>query len=178
MAPSRLVCEAARSAPADAPCLGSGSAARTLVRACFGRVSVVGGTARARCLRQLAAVYKAEMLPAINAEADRALGPMLPASARERWPFCVVRDSCHAVLPDQPGLRQIGSGLSTGGSRRHPRPLRFVVGGSSVDAAGAAACCVGTPLSDRQKVVQNAPLLTPKAALSSCPRATVCLQVG
>ena len=88
----RPVCGVARSAPADAACLGSGSATRTLVHACIGRLSVVAGTARARCLRQLAAVYRAEMLPAINAEADRALGPMLPSSARERWPFCVLRD--------------------------------------------------------------------------------------
>ena len=50
------VCEAARVAPADAACLGSGSAARTLVHPCIGRLSVAGGTARARWLQQLAAV--------------------------------------------------------------------------------------------------------------------------
>ena len=27
---------------------------------------------------------------------------MLPATARERWPFFVLRDSCHAAQPDQP----------------------------------------------------------------------------
>ena len=47
----RPVCGVARSAPADAACLGSGSATRTLVHACIGRLSVVAGTARARWLR-------------------------------------------------------------------------------------------------------------------------------
>ena len=96
---------------------------------------MAAGTARARWLRQLAAACWAEVLPVTTAEADRALGPMLPSSARERWPFFMLRDSCHATLPDQPGLPQIGSGLSTGGARRHPRPLRVVGGSSSVDAA-------------------------------------------
>ena len=79
----RPVCEAARSAAADAPCLGDGSATKTLVHPGIGRVSVVAGTARARWLRQLATVCWAEVLPATTAEADRALGPMLPPSARE-----------------------------------------------------------------------------------------------
>ena len=32
-------------------------------------------------------------------EADRALRPMLPTSAWDPWPFCVVRESCHAAVP-------------------------------------------------------------------------------
>ena len=44
----RPVCEVARSAPADAACLGSGSATKTLVHARIGRLSVVAGTTHAR----------------------------------------------------------------------------------------------------------------------------------
>eukprot|EP01043_Picozoa_sp_COSAG02_P029628 COSAG02_NODE_1853_length_10660_cov_23.960231_6_plen_217_part_00 len=95
----RTLCEAARSAAADFPCLGSGSTAKTLVRPCFRRLSVAGGTARARWLWQLAAVCWAAMLPGMGVEAGRALGPMLPTSARERWPFFPARGSCHAALP-------------------------------------------------------------------------------
>ena len=29
---------------------------------------------------------------------------MLPASAREHWPFFELRGSCHAALSDQPGF--------------------------------------------------------------------------
>ena len=96
--------EAARSAAADSPCLGSGSASKTLVHACIGRVSVAAGTARARWLRQVVTACWAEVLPAPTSKANMALGPMLPASARERWPFFVLRESCRAALPDQPGL--------------------------------------------------------------------------
>ena len=88
---------------------------------CIGRLSAVVGTGRARCLWKVVAVCWANALPTIASEADRVLGPMLPASAWERWPFCVVRESCHAAVPDQPGLPSIGSGRRTGGSRRHPR---------------------------------------------------------
>ena len=94
----RPVCEVARSAAADSPCLGSGRATKTLAHARIRRLSVVAGTARARWMWQLAAVCWAEMLPTATAEADRGLGPMLPSSARELWPFCVLR------LPDQPGF--------------------------------------------------------------------------
>eukprot|EP01043_Picozoa_sp_COSAG02_P003343 COSAG02_NODE_81_length_39811_cov_51.728898_25_plen_123_part_00 len=118
----RPVCEAVRSAAADSPCLGSGSAAKTLSYACIPRFSVAAGTARARWLRNLAGIFGADTLPFIAAEACRTLGPMLPASAREPWPFCVVRDSCHAALPDQLGLPSTGSGRRIGGSR----PLRLV----------------------------------------------------
>ena len=100
------LCEAARTAAADSLCLGSGSTAKTLVRPCIRRLSVVAGTARARCLRQLAAVRWAEVIPITTTKAGRALGPMLPASARERWPYCVLRDSCHAALPDQQVCRK------------------------------------------------------------------------
>ena len=102
--PLGAVCVAARSAAAYAACLGSGSAAKTLVHACIGRLSEPAGTGRARWLRRLAGSCCAEMLPDIVDEGDRALGPMLPSSAREFWPFFVVRDSCHAALPDEPGL--------------------------------------------------------------------------
>ena len=100
----RPVCEAARSAAADSPCLGSGSATKTLVRLCIGRLSVVAGTARARWLRQLAGACWAEVLPTTIAEADRVLGPMLPSSAQELWPFFVLRNPCPAAPPDEPGL--------------------------------------------------------------------------
>ena len=43
----------------------------------------------AACWQQLC-----EMLPITAAEAGKALGPMLPASAREHWPSCVL----HAML--------------------------------------------------------------------------------
>ena len=139
----RPVCEAARSDAADSPCLGGGSATKILARACIGRLSAGAGTARARWMWQLAAVCWAEVLPFTTAEVGRALGPMLPASAWERWPFSVVRDSCHAALPDQPGLPPIGSGRRTGGSRRHPYPFRTAADGHCVDAAGAGPCHVG-----------------------------------
>ena len=100
----RPVCGVARSAPADAACLGSGSATRTLVHPCIGRLSVVAETASARWCSPFAAVCWAEAFPVTAVEACRALGLMLPASARERWPFCVLRDSSHAALPDQPVL--------------------------------------------------------------------------
>ena len=157
MAPFRPVCEAARSAAADSPCLGSGSATKTLVHPCVGRLFVVAGTACARWLRQLAAVCWAEMLPATITEADRALGPMLPSSARERWPFCVVHDSCHAPLLDQPGLPPIGSGRQTGGSRHHPYPLRRAGDGHCTDAAGPGPCCMGASWSNRKSLAQNEP---------------------
>ena len=122
--------EVARSAAADSACLGSGSTSRHRFTACIGRLSVVADTGCARRLWQLATVCWAEVLPVTAAEAGRALGPMLPASAREPCPFCVVRDSCHAAVPDQPGLPSIGSGRRTGRSRccarlrtQRPRPL-------------------------------------------------------
>ncbi len=102
--PFRALCEAATSVTADAACLGYGSATRTVFCPCVVRLSVVTGTARARLFSPFDAVCWAEALPIAAAEVGRALGPMLPASARERWSFCVVRDSCHAALLDQPGL--------------------------------------------------------------------------
>ena len=91
MAPFRALCEAATSAAADVACLGCGSAARIVVRLCIGRLSVVAGTARAHWCSPFAAVCWAEVLPVTAAEAGRALGPMLPASARELWPLRVLR---------------------------------------------------------------------------------------
>ena len=128
------VCEAARLAPADAACLGSGSAARTLVHPCIGRLSVAGGTARARWLRQLAAVCWAEVLPATTTEADRALGPIdapvisAGALAILRGTACVIRGS-RSPAGSVSGLQPIGSGRRTGGSRRHPYPLRLAASG-------------------------------------------------
>ena len=98
------MCLAARSAAAYAACLGSGSAAKTLVHACIGRLSEPAGTGHARWLWRLAGSCCAQMLPDIVAEGGRALGPMLPSSAWELWPFFVLRDSCHAAPPDEPGL--------------------------------------------------------------------------
>ena len=117
--------EAARSAAADSACLGSGSTARHRFTACIGRLSAAVGTGRARCLWKAAAVCWANALPVTASEADTALRPMLPTSAWEPWPFCVVRESCHAAMPDQPGLPSIGSGRRTGGSRRHPHLPRL-----------------------------------------------------
>ena len=75
-------------------CLGSGSDAKSLARACIGRPLEPAGTGRPRWLWRLAGSSCAEMLPITAAEAGKALGPMLPASAREHWPSCVL----HAML--------------------------------------------------------------------------------
>jgi hypothetical protein len=151
----RPVCEAARSAAPDSLCLGSGSAAITLVHAFIGGLSVAAGTAHARWLRQIATVCSAEVLPATITEASRALGPILPSSARERWPFCVLHDSCHAAPLDQPGLPPIGSGRRTGGSRRHPHPVILVANGHCVGAGGAGSCCMGVSPSNRKSVART-----------------------
>jgi hypothetical protein len=154
MGAPRPVCEVTRSAATDSPCLGSGSATKTLVHACVGRISVVAGTAHARCLWPLAVSYWAGVLPTTATEAGRALGPMLPSAEWERWPFCVVRDSCHAALPDQPGLPQIGSGRQTGGSRHYPYPLIIVVDEHYMVAGGAGPCRMNVSLSHRKSVDQ------------------------
>ena len=125
--------------------------------ACIGRLSAAVGTGRARCLWKAAAVCWAEILPVIAADVGRALGPMLPSSARERWPFCVLRDSCHAALPYQPGSPSIGSGRWTGGSRRRPHLIRLATGGHCMDDVGAWPCCVGMSLSNRKSAPQNGP---------------------
>jgi hypothetical protein len=85
------VCLAARSAAACAPCLGSGSASKSLAHACIGRPLELAGTGCPRWLWWLAGSCCAEMLPITAAEAGKALGPMLPASAWEHWPSCVLR---------------------------------------------------------------------------------------
>ncbi len=127
IAPFRALRAATTSAVADVARLGCGSAARIMLRLCIGRLSLVAGTARARWCSPFAAVCWAPVLPVKASEAGRALGPMLPASERERWPVRVLRGSCHAALPDRPGLPPNGSGRWTGGSRRRPRLLRLAV---------------------------------------------------
>ena len=98
------VCVPARSAAAYVACLGRGSARKTLVASASNHSSAavrsrlelaVGGGAGGCCT---------EMLPGTYVEADRAFGPILPPSARERWSFFVLRDSCHAALQDEPSL--------------------------------------------------------------------------
>ena len=153
----RALYEAARSAVANSLCLGSGSTAKTQVRLCIRRLSVVAGTAHVRWLWQPASICWAAVIPVIATDAGRALGPMLPASARERWPFFVVRDSCHAALLDQPGLPLIASGRWTSGSRRHPRPLRLAIGRHFIDVVGAGPCHVWVLLPARKSVGRTAP---------------------
>ena len=118
--------EAARSAAADSACLGSGSTSKTPVHRSIGRLSTWLGPAVLAACGRCVAVCWANALPTTASEADKALGPMLPASAWEPWPFCVVRESCHAAVPDQPGLPSIGSGRRTGGSRHRPHLPRLV----------------------------------------------------
>ena len=175
----RALCEAARSATADSLCLGSGSTAKTLVRPCIRRLSVVAGTARARWLWQLAMACWADVLSTIAFEAGRSLGPMLPASAQERWPFFVMRDSCHAAVPDQPGLPSIGSRRRTGSSSHRPRLLRLAVDWHRMHSAGARPCCVRVDLSTRKAVAQTALSHRPDrkwSRLKSCSCACVCFQ--
>ena len=142
--------------------------------ACIGRLSAAVGTGRARCLWKAAAVCWAEVLPVIAADAGRALGPMLPSSARERWPFCVLRESCHAALPDQPGLPSIGSGRRIGGSRRRPRLPRLATDCYCMDPAAAWPCCVAVFQSNRKSAAQTALLhVGPKIE----PSRAVCVQL-
>jgi len=148
--------EAARSAAADSACLSNGSTTKTRFTACIGRLSAVVGTGRARCLWKAAAVCWANALPITASEADRALRPMLPTSAWEPWPFCVVRESCHAAVPDQPGLPSIGSGRRTGGSRRRPHLLRLATDCYCMDPAAAWPCCVAVFQSNRKSAAQTA----------------------
>ena len=136
--------------------------------ACIGRLSAAVGTGRARCLWKAAAVCWAEVLPVTAVDAGRALGPMLQSSAWEHWPFCVLRDSWHAALPDQPGLPPIGSVCRTGGSRRHPYPVILAIDGHCMDAAGAGPCWHGCVSVKPQVSGSNVPLshLTTNAAVS------------
>ena len=154
--PHRPACEAATSAMADAACFGCGSGVRTVVRVCIGRFSVVAGTARARWCSPFAAGCWAEVLCVTAADAGRALGSMLLASAREPWPFYVLRESCHAAVPDQPGLPSIGSGRRTGGSRHRPRLPRLATDCYCMDPATAWPCCVAVFQSNRKSAAQMA----------------------
>ena len=142
--------------------------------ACIGRLSAAVGTGRARCLWKAAAVCWAEVLPVIAADAGRALGPMLPSSAREPWPFCVLRDSCHAALPDQPDLPSIGSGRRTGGSRRRPRLPRLATDCYCMDPAAAWPCCVAVFQSNRKSAAQTAFM---HACLEIEPSRAVCVRL-
>eukprot|EP01043_Picozoa_sp_COSAG02_P003426 COSAG02_NODE_83_length_39665_cov_25.213719_25_plen_188_part_00 len=142
--------------------------------ACIGRLSAAVGTGRARCLWKAAAVCWAEVLPFLAADACRALGPMLLSSAREPWPFFVLRDSCHAALPDQPGLPSIGSGRRTGGSRRHPRLPRLVTDYYCMDPSAAWPCCVAVFQSNRKSAAQTAFM---HACLEIEPSRAVCVRL-
>ena len=166
--------EAARSAAADSACLGSGSTAKTLVQPCIGRLCAVVGTGRARCLWKAVAVCWANALPITASEADRVLRPMLPTSAWESWPFCVVRESCHAAMPDEPGLPSIGSGRRTGGSRRRPRLPRLVTECFCIDPAAAWLCCVAVFQSNRKSAAQTA---TMHACLKIEPSRAGCVRL-
>eukprot|EP01043_Picozoa_sp_COSAG02_P037495 COSAG02_NODE_2819_length_7966_cov_42.870726_2_plen_208_part_00 len=176
--PHRPTCEAATSAMAYAACLGCGNAVRTVVRVCIGRLSVVAGAARARWCSPFAAVCWAEVLSDTDAHAGRALGPMLPSSAWERWPFCVLRASCHAALPDQPGSPSIGSGRWTGGSRRRPHLVRLATGENLMGDAGAWPCCVGVSLSNRKSAARNGPLPRLPSQKVSAGQAVSKAQIG
>eukprot|EP01043_Picozoa_sp_COSAG02_P047415 COSAG02_NODE_4544_length_5228_cov_8.569117_6_plen_213_part_00 len=135
----------------------------------------MAGTARARWYFPFVAVCWAETLPVTASKAGRALGPILPASAWECWPFCVLRDSCHAALPHQPGLLPIGSGRRTGGSRHHPYPFIPAANIHCIDAGGAGPCCVDVSQSTRQSPAQTAHLHAfPKMWLSRALRVLLC----
>ena len=141
--------------------------------------SVVAGTARARRCSPFAAVCWAEVLPVTVTETGRALGPMLPSSAWELWPFCVLRDSCQAAVPDQPGLPSTSSGRRTGGSRHRPRLIKLANDYYRMDAAAAWPCCVGMSLSNRKSAAQTAllhahPKIEPSRAI--CVQMCACRQ--
>ena len=128
----------------------------------------------ARWLWQLASICWAEILPMKAAEADRALRPMLPTSAWDPWPFCVVRESCHAAMPDQPGLPSIGSGRRTGGSRRRPHLPRLATDCYCIDPAAARPCCVALLQSNRKSAAQMA---TMHACLKIEPSRAGCVRL-
>ena len=148
--------EAARSAEADSACLGSGSTARHRFTACIGRLSASLGTGRVRCMWKTVAVCWANALPVIAFEAGRELRPMLPTSAWEPWPFCVVRESCHTAEPDQQGLPSIGLGRRNVGSRRRPHLPRLATDCCFIDPAVAWPCCAAVFQSNRKSAAQMA----------------------
>ncbi len=147
----RALCEAARSAAADSPCQGSGSAAKTLFRPCIRRLSVAAGTARARWLRELAAACWSVVLPVIVVDPGRVLGPVLRASAREHWPFFVLRDSSHAQEPVGRNLARY-AGMVAVVATHAPSDLPLM---ATVSTMGAGPCCVGVLLSDRAQVART-----------------------
>ena len=106
----RAVCEVVSACVVWAMCSGRGSAPIPDVQQCIAHLCVVAGTDGIRCLRQLAIAHWAQTLPITATEGGRVLRPMIPAPAQEPRPFCVLCDSCHAALSDQPGSPQIRLG--------------------------------------------------------------------
>ena len=91
----------------DTACLGSGSASQNWFATCIGRLSVAAGTGPTNQLWQAVVACRAETLCTSSVDEGRALGPMRSVSARERWPFSVLRDSCFGALPDQPEVCRV-----------------------------------------------------------------------
>ena len=106
----RAVCEVVSACVVWATCSGRGSAPISDVQQCIAHLCVVAGTGGIRCLRQLAIAHWAQTLPITATEGGRVLRPMILAPAQEPRPFCVLCDSCHAALSDQPGSQQIRLG--------------------------------------------------------------------
>ena len=139
----------------DTACLGIGSASQNWFATCIGRLSVAAGTGPTNQLWQAAVACRAETLCTTSIEQGRALGPMHPVSARERWPFCVLRDSCLGAVPDQPEVAAYGLGTLKWWRSPPPTPLKHASNEPPVDSAGAGPCHVGVPLSDRNSVAQT-----------------------
>ena len=104
------VCASVTACVVWAACFGRGTVAKTRVQQCIAHLCVVAGTGGIRCLRQLAIAHWAQTLPITATEGGRVLRPMILAPAQEPRPFCVLCDSCHAALSDQPGSPQIRLG--------------------------------------------------------------------
>jgi len=90
---SGALCSATGSTAAYVACLGCGSATKTPVHSRIDASRWWLKTVHARGLWQPATVCWAEKLPAVHDDSDRALGSMLSTSAKEHWPFFVLRDS-------------------------------------------------------------------------------------
>ena len=127
------MCEAVTAYVVSAACFGRGSAPAPDVQQCIAHLCVVAGTGGIRCLRQLAIAHWAQTLPITATEGGRVLRPMIPAPAQEPRPFCVLCDSCHAALSDQPGSAQIRLGTPGRWLLPPPKPVRLT--------ADVARCC-------------------------------------
>ena len=90
---SGALCSATGSTAAYVACLGCGSATKTPVHSRIDASRWWLKTVHARGLWQPATVCWAEKLPAVHDDSGRALGSMLSTSAKEHWPFFVLRDS-------------------------------------------------------------------------------------